>query len=627
MIVDSDACERKNIPMKLNGWGKIAFALLLTLIVPILAACGGGGPAPAAAPTAAPAAQPATAGPAEATAAPTEAMAEKPTEAAAPTAEPAPAASGGTLRILYWQAVTTLNPHLASGTKDSDASRLIVEPLASWDENGKLSLNLAAEAPTVENDGVSKDLKTVTWKLKPGIKWSDGSDFTADDVVFTWQYCADEKTACFSSAAFTPIEKVEAVDPLTVKVTWKEPNPNPYIAFVGVNGQILQKKQFADCVGVAASQCPANNAPIGTGPYKVTDFKSGDVVTYAKNPLYRDAANVGFDNVEIKGGGDAASAGRAVCQTGEVDYAWNLQVETAVLAEIVAGGQCDLVKPAAGIERVLINFSNPDPALGDKRSEPDQPHPILSDPKVRQALSLAVDRKTMAEQLYGEAGAPTCNIMTHPESIASPNTKCDQDVAKAKQLLDEAGWVMNESSGVREKDGKPLVLTFQTSINPLRQKEQALIKANWAEIGVDTQLKAIDSGVYFSSDPGNPDTANHFNADIEMFTNSNSDPDPTQYFATWTCAQIASKANNWNLANPHRYCSKDYDAIVDQLQKEADPDKRKELFIAANDKLVNEGVVIPLIDRFTPSGYAKGLVGPTGPAFDSLLWNIATWHK
>jgi peptide/nickel transport system substrate-binding protein len=112
-----------------------------------------------------------------------------------------------------------------------------------------------------------------------------------------------------------------------------------------------------------------------------------------------------------------------------------------------------------------------------------------------------------------------------------------------------------------------------------------------------------------------------------MFTNSNGDPDPTSYFSNWTCAQIASKANNWNLANPHRYCSKEYDAIIEKLNTETDPAKRKELFIAANDKLVNDGVVIPLIDRFTPSGYAKGLVGPTGPAFDSLLWNIATWHK
>ncbi|HEY3228116.1 MAG TPA: peptide ABC transporter substrate-binding protein, partial [Roseiflexaceae bacterium] len=489
---------------RLNGRSGFALAMLLTLMLPILAACGGAAApvsqattAPAAAATNPPAAA-ATSGPA-----PT-AMAEKPTEAApaaateaapAPT-EAAPAgAAGGTLKLLYWQAVTTLNPHLASGTKDSDASRLIAEPLASWDENGKLSLNLAAEVPTVDNGGISKDLKTVTWKLKPGIKWSDGTDFTADDVVFTWEYCADPATACTSVTNFDPIAKVEATDPATVKITWKEPNANSYISFVGgFGGVVLQKKQFSECKGAAAANCAANNAPVGTGPYILKEFKSGDVATYDKNPAYRDADKVAFDSVEIKGGGDAVSAARAVCQTGEVDYAWNLQVEAAVMNEIVGGGKCDLLKPSAGIERLLVNFANPDPALGDKRSEPDQKHPFLTDLKVRQALALAIDKKTMAEQIYGEGGAPTCNILTEPKELASPNTKCDPDVEGAKKLLDEAGWKDTDGDGVRDKDGKPLVLSYQTTINAVRQKEQALVKAIWADIGVQTNLKAIDAG-------------------------------------------------------------------------------------------------------------------------------------
>src|SRR5204862_5208180 len=125
------------------------------------------------------------------------------------------------------------------------------------------------------------------------------------------------------------------------------------------------------------------------------------------------------------------------------------------------------------------------------------------------------------------------------------------DIEGAKKLLDEAGW-KDDGSGVRMKDGKPLVVSYQTTINAVRQKEQALVKANWAEIGVQTNLKAIDAGVFFSSDAGNPDTAAHFYADIEMFTNSNSDPDPTTYFDGWTCAQIAQKSNGWKLANSNR---------------------------------------------------------------------------
>jgi peptide/nickel transport system substrate-binding protein len=112
-----------------------------------------------------------------------------------------------------------------------------------------------------------------------------------------------------------------------------------------------------------------------------------------------------------------------------------------------------------------------------------------------------------------------------------------------------------------------------------------------------------------------------------MYTNSPTNPDPTSYFDGWTCAQIASKANQWKLANSNRYCSKDYDALMDQAKKETDPAKRKDLFIKLNDKIVNDVVVIPLIDRTTPEGKAKDLQGPTGNTFDTNFWNIAEWHK
>ncbi len=543
-----------------------------------------------------------------------------------------PLRTGKDLKILYWQAPTILNPHQAAGTKDYDAAIVILEPLASYTEKDVLVPKLATEIPTVENGGVAADGTSITWKLKEGVKWSDGSDFTAEDVILTWQYCSTPETACTNLANYDDIESVEAVDATTVKVTWKAATGNPYVAFVGPLGQILQKAQFENCVGTAAATektCQeANLAPIGTGAWKLKSFKPGDVVLYEKNDLYRDAANVYFDTVEMKGGGDAASAGRAVCETGEYDYAWNLQVPKAVLDPILAAGGCDAVAGGSfGIERLEFNFANPDPALGEERSEPDQPHPFLSDIKVRQAIAMAIDKQAIVDQLYGPTGFATCNFLVVPAPLNSTNTKCDRDVEGAKKLLDDAGFVDSDGDGTREANGVPMRMSYQTTINPLRQGEQAIVKSNLAEIGIVADLKAIDAGVFFSGDEGNPDTLNKFYADIQMFTNGPSDPDPSAYFDGWTCSKVNSSENLWQGGNASRYCNEEYDALYATYLGELDPVKRAELLIQMNDFLINDFALIPLISRVTPQGKVKNLEGPTYSTFDSVLWNLADWKR
>jgi peptide/nickel transport system substrate-binding protein len=619
-----------------------ALVLLLVIVVPLVAACGGAPAgtaptAPAAAPTA-PAAEKPTQAPAPAaTAAPTAAPAAPTAAPAAATAAPTAAGGrgqGGTLRILYWQAPTILNPHLGQGTKDNDASRLVLEPLAATGVDGNPLPVLAAEIPTVENGGVSKDLKTVTWKLKQGVKWSDGSDFTADDVVFTYNYCADEKTACTTSTAFAGAEKVEAIDQYTVKITWQQPNPNPYQMFVATNGAILQKKQFGNCIGEKASTdaaCQqANLAPIGTGPYKVREFKPGDQVTYDINENYRDPNKPFFKEVLFKGGGDATSAARAVFQTGDTDYAWNLQVEAPVLQQLEQGGKGKFVTiPGSAVERLLLNRANPDPALGDKRSEPDTQHPFLSDLKVRQALAMAIDRKAVAD-LYPPGAGPTCEIITtqpfiDPSQIYGGRHKCEPDIEGAKKLLDEAGWTVG-ADGIREKNGVKMNILYVTTVNPLRQKEQALVKAAWEQLGVAVELKSVDAGVFFSSDAGNPDTAAHFYADVEMFTNNYEQPDPTNYLCGWATDQIAQRSNEWRGNNYERFSNPEYDKLCEQLRTETDQAKRKEIVLKMNDILIEDVVIIPLVARpMVASGINKNLQGVNPNPWDSEMWNIADW--
>src|SRR5437879_1602211 len=237
--------------------------------------------------------------------------------------KPTKAGGGGSLKMLWWQAPTLLNPHFAVGTKDQDASRIFYEPLAGWDGEGNLVPVLAAEIPSKENDGLSEDGRSVVWKLKRGVKWHDGKPLTADDVVFTWEYARTPETATVSIGSYKDV-KVEKIDDFTVRVSFAKPTPYWADAFVGSYGMIIPKHLFADYIGGKSRDAPTNLKPVGTGPYMFVDFKPGDVVRAKLNPDYHVPNRPHFDTLEVKGGGDAVSAGRAVLQTCEYGYAWNM---------------------------------------------------------------------------------------------------------------------------------------------------------------------------------------------------------------------------------------------------------------------------------------------------------------
>ena len=543
--------------------------------------------------------------------------------------------SAGHLNILYWQAASTLNPYLSGGTKDLEAASMILEPLARYDQDGNIVPWLVDEVPTVANGGVSEDLTSITWKLSEGLKWSDGSPVTSADVVFSADYCMDEASGCNSIQQFEGVASVEAIDDLTVKITFEVPKPFPYGPFVGMLTPIIQKAQFADCMGANAQNCTeANFAPIGTGPFVATDFRANDVVTYEANQNYRDPAKPAFATVTFKGGGDAASAARAVLETGEADYAWNLQVEPEILDGMAAAGKGTVITSfGANVERLMVNLTNPDPALGEYRSLQfahgvPNPHPFLSDINVRKALSMAIDREILTEIGYGKAGKPSCNVLAGPAAYASTaNDGClVQDIEGANKLLDDAGWVKGPG-GIREKNGVPLKILYQTSTNSVRQGTQALIKEWWKEIGVDTELRNIDAAVFFGGDPASPDTYGKFYADIEMYTNGFTGTDPEAYMAGWTCDSASDVSNDWLGNNIPRYCDFKYDELSKEFAGTAAFEDRVAIAKKMNDMLMANYIMIPLIHRGSVSAHANSLTGVIMTSWDSELWNVADWGR
>jgi len=532
---------------------------------------------------------------------------------------------GGTLKLIYWQAAVHLNPHFAGGTKDQDASRIFYEPLAGWDTEGNLVLALGAEIPSKENGGLSADGRSVTWKLKKGVTWHDGKPFTADDVVFTAQYAGDPTTSTVTVATYKDL-KVEKIDSHTVKVTYPKATPFWAEALTGIFGCILPKHVFEGFTGAKSREAAANTKPVGTGPYKIVDFKPGDSLVAEANMAYHVPNQPFFDRLEIKGGGDALSAARAVLQTAEYDLAWNLAVEDELLKRLEGAGKGRMEFYAGSdIEFVSLNVTDPWKEVDGERASAKSKHPAFTDKAVREAMSLLVDRKNIGEQIYGRGAVVTSNFLNNPPRFRSPNTKYEFNIDKANQVLEAAGWKKG-ADGIRAKGDVKLKFVFQTSVSGPRQKCQAIIKDACTKAGIDLELKSVVAAVFFGSDAANPDTYQKFWADMQMFTTTMGSPDPQVFMEQFTTAQLSQKANKWSSRNLARWSNAEFDAAHAAAQVEFDPVKRAALFIKMNDLVVNDKHIIPLFARPRPFGILNKL-RPVLSAWDNATWSIGYWTR
>jgi peptide/nickel transport system substrate-binding protein len=537
--------------------------------------------------------------------------------------KPTKRGGGGTLRVLWWQGATLLNPHFASGTKDQEGSRIFYESLAVWDNDANLVPVLAAEIPTRANGGLSADGRSVTWKLKRGVTWHDGQPFTADDCIFNWEFSRDPATAAVTSGFYKDV-KAEKIDSHTVRVVFDK--PTPYWATTFVASPLIPKHLFQNYMGAKSRDAPNNLRPVGTGPYKFVEFKPGDMVRGEINTSFHMPNRPYFDAIEMKGGGDATSAARAVIQTGEYDYAWNLLVEDDVLKRMEDSGKGKAhMAPSGNIEFILLNATDPWTEVEGERASIKSKHFAFSEAAVRRAMAMLVDRKAIQEFIFGRAAVPTANYINNPPRFRSPNTKMEFSIEKANELLDSAGWKRG-TDGIREKGGRKLKFVFQTSVNGIRQKVQAVIKQACQKAGIDVELKSVTASVFFSSDVANPDTNSKFWCDMEMYQLQMGPPDPETLMKQFLTSEVASKANKWQGRNICRWRSEEFDKLYDQAEGELDPVKRAGLFIRMNDLAVNTGHIIPLMNRMRVQGKGTKLQ-PHLTSWDLDMALIYDWYR
>jgi peptide/nickel transport system substrate-binding protein len=541
-----------------------------------------------------------------------------------PTFMPSRRGGGGELKILMWDAPTLLHPHFGRGLRDFTASRIFYEPLAAATPEGTFAPVLAEEVPTLANGGIARDGMSVTWKLKRGVVWHDGAPFTADDVIFNWEFAVDPATAASSRSGFEGIARMDGLDSHTVKVVFTKPQPYWDLVFTG--GGLLPRHVFSRYKGAGARDAVGNVKAVGTGPYRVVDFNPGDIVRAELNPQYHLPNRPFFDRLEIKGGGDSISAARAVLQTGEYDFAYYILAEEEVLRRVEQGGKGRLViVPGAGVSHIQCNQTDPWREVEGERSSVRTAHPCLSDPAVRRAINLLVDRATIQDHLIGRSGRIADNFLVAPHRCRSQSNTWEFSVDKANRLLDEAGWPRG-ADGTRGRGAQRLKFVFQAAAASSVQKIQAVVKQAAARAGIEVEVKAVPTAVYFSSDTNNPDANVRFHADLQMYTVF-AGLDPQFFMAQFVSWEIPTRDNKWTGRNLTRWRNAEYDRLWREADSEMDPVKRAALFIRMNDMVVQNNVVIPVTQRNILHAISQQLEGFELNGWDSIFGNIAYWYR
>ncbi len=532
-------------------------------------------------------------------------------QAAAP-GEPAAAGEpvrGGIAIIGSPQEPGVLSPLLASSSIEDAISSFTIEGLVQVDNEGNYVPVLAEALPEVSDDGL-----VATYKLKPDVKFSNGDPFTCADVQFTFEAIMSDLSGA-STAGYNRIDEIECVDDLTAVVYFSR----VYAPYLRLFSYIIPQG-----AGDLASldSWAYNRSPIGTGPWVVKEWVSGDYIEFMPNPYYREAGKPYLDGVIVKIL-PSREVGMQLLGTGEIMALWDITEADFPTLESMANRGVTFAGAQTG-ENELLLFNFADPTVDAPPSADEAPHPVLNDVRVREAIQLAIDKQEIVETLlYGNVNVGTTVLPNG--TFACPQPPSEFNVEKANALLDEAGWVVG-ADGIRTKDGVRAELKISTtSGNLLREQTQQVLVEMLKPIGVGLVIQNVPSDVLFAGWDSNG-MRKHGQFDILLYTTGPFlDPD-SHLYQNYHSNNIPSVNNDGAGSNFSRYANADVDAWIDEAASITDPAARRDLYCKVAEQINKDIPRAFLYERLLLTGVRTNLQNFTvspGPA--DFTWGSADW--
>jgi peptide/nickel transport system substrate-binding protein len=509
---------------------------------------------------------------------------------------------GGRLVIGMQQEPEILNEAVNSMVASVYVGNLIFSTFVKYNDRMELVPDLIEEVPTVENGGVSPDHLTYTYHIRKNARWHDGAPVTAYDAKFSYEVMMHPDINVETRQGWDIVDRVETPDSHTVVFRLRE----VYANFVGdcfYDESVLPEHLLRSSLGAQFQNAEFHRHPVGSGPFVFKEWVAGShLVVRANRDYYGEGPYLDEIAIAFVPDGNALAVR---LETGEIDAIDNAP-STAL----------------AAVERLRDVRLFKNPALFNEHLDLNCENAILKDRLVRRALALATNREEISSKIYEGLWLPAYGD-DHPRSpyyCAAVETLNVFDPARARRLLDRAGWVDRDGDGIREKDGKPLVLTITTTTGNLnRERTEMVLREQYRAVGVDLRVKNRTAGeLYASYDEGGALRRGKY--DIALYAVL-MPPDPSNKDGTYSASFIPPKGQNFT-----RIRNETLTRLLAEGGRTVVFESRKKIYDEAAVLVAEEAPVIPLLWVTQLDCMPEALVNyRPNPTQSGDTWNANEW--